>query len=168
MFYCDECADGRNWPKSISKSYGNCEICGRASECNNVRMGALEGKRSNVGVQNDDTLFRAFNSSEVKPIITLKPGGDIIVNLKNAIEASDNIDFDVYIVIGGWDHEGAKVVGVFVDEKIAKEAAEYWEKNGFTIGDKNMHDGYWTEKYDYVEIKKMPVLNKFEAGKWAD
>jgi hypothetical protein len=34
MFYCDPCADKREWPPSLSRSYGRCEICDEMSVCN--------------------------------------------------------------------------------------------------------------------------------------
>lgn len=34
MFYCDPCAKKNNWPDSIGKSVGPCEICGKTAECN--------------------------------------------------------------------------------------------------------------------------------------
>lgn len=36
MFFCDECAEKNKWPKSFSKSQGNCEICKKFSVCNDV------------------------------------------------------------------------------------------------------------------------------------
>ncbi len=34
MFYCDDCAEKRGWLKTIGKSVGPCEICGKTKECN--------------------------------------------------------------------------------------------------------------------------------------
>lgn len=36
MFYCEKCRIKKNWPESISKSYGRCEICKKTEECNDV------------------------------------------------------------------------------------------------------------------------------------
>ena len=36
MFYCDDCAKKKKYPISWFKSYGNCEICGKTRECNEV------------------------------------------------------------------------------------------------------------------------------------
>lgn len=36
MFYCGKCADEREWPDSLFKSRGRCEICGQAAACNDV------------------------------------------------------------------------------------------------------------------------------------
>lgn len=36
MFYCDECRRKANWPESIFKSRGPCEVCGNMAICNDV------------------------------------------------------------------------------------------------------------------------------------
>ena len=41
MFYCDACAQKRKWPKSDFKSQGPCEVCGKVSECNEVKSDLL-------------------------------------------------------------------------------------------------------------------------------
>lgn len=41
MFFCDPCAKKRNWPQSISKSHGVCEICDITARCNDVPSSAL-------------------------------------------------------------------------------------------------------------------------------
>jgi len=33
MFYCEECREEREWPKSFMKSHGTCECCGKPSAC---------------------------------------------------------------------------------------------------------------------------------------
>ncbi len=33
MFYCDKCADEKDWPKTWFRSLGNCEICGEKARC---------------------------------------------------------------------------------------------------------------------------------------
>ena len=34
MFYCDNCAKKKKWPKTEDKSYGQCEICHKIIWCN--------------------------------------------------------------------------------------------------------------------------------------
>lgn len=34
MFFCESCATRNDWPQSIFKSYGACEICDTVTECN--------------------------------------------------------------------------------------------------------------------------------------
>ena len=34
MFYCNECMKEKNWPETIFKSQGRCEICGKVAICN--------------------------------------------------------------------------------------------------------------------------------------
>ena len=36
MFYCNKCAKERGWQISLVKSFGNCDICGVQSECNDT------------------------------------------------------------------------------------------------------------------------------------
>ena len=37
MFYCNKCGTEKNWPTEITaKSFGNYEICGEQSLCNDV------------------------------------------------------------------------------------------------------------------------------------
>lgn len=34
MFYCDPCADARDWPGTMFRSKGKCEVCGQVADCN--------------------------------------------------------------------------------------------------------------------------------------
>lgn len=36
MFYCDYCAGKNDWPISLMRSYGQCEVCRQAEPCNDV------------------------------------------------------------------------------------------------------------------------------------
>ena len=37
MFYCDDCATKKVWPKTLFKSRGNCEVCDKKDQvCNEV------------------------------------------------------------------------------------------------------------------------------------
>lgn len=36
MFFCDKCANENKWPKSIGRSMGACEICGKVDVCNDI------------------------------------------------------------------------------------------------------------------------------------
>jgi hypothetical protein len=36
MFFCDPCMNKNKWPNSLSKSHGNCEVCGNSARCNDV------------------------------------------------------------------------------------------------------------------------------------
>ena len=33
MFYCKECRDKKEWPDSVFRSFGRCEVCGKFREC---------------------------------------------------------------------------------------------------------------------------------------
>ena len=41
MFYCDECAKKRDWPKTLFKSKGKCEICDKVRVCNDMPSSKL-------------------------------------------------------------------------------------------------------------------------------
>lgn len=41
MFYCNQCAKEKEWPYSICKSYGKCEICGDSCKCNDMPSSIL-------------------------------------------------------------------------------------------------------------------------------
>lgn len=36
MFFCEECEKRNEWPNSLFKSFGRCEVCGKAARCNDV------------------------------------------------------------------------------------------------------------------------------------
>lgn len=36
MFYCEKCRQERDWPKSLMRSRGPCELCGQTESCYNV------------------------------------------------------------------------------------------------------------------------------------
>ena len=41
MFYCHDCAQHHEYPETMSKSQGNCEICGRTRLCNDRTSSSL-------------------------------------------------------------------------------------------------------------------------------
>jgi hypothetical protein len=41
MFFCEPCREQRQWPESMSKSRGTCEICKVYAYCNDVPSGIL-------------------------------------------------------------------------------------------------------------------------------
>lgn len=50
MFYCDPCAKEYNYPETIMRSYGQCEICDKMAVCNS-RAAALLPKPKRPKVQ---------------------------------------------------------------------------------------------------------------------
>jgi hypothetical protein len=38
MLYCNKCKENNDWPESVVKSYGSCEICGEVGECNDKKI----------------------------------------------------------------------------------------------------------------------------------
>lgn len=41
MFYCNKCAIDNNYPQSIGKSVGRCEICNKVCACNDIPSSRL-------------------------------------------------------------------------------------------------------------------------------
>jgi hypothetical protein len=41
MFYCVKCQEKNKWPKSMHKSQGRCESCGKVAECYDVPSSSL-------------------------------------------------------------------------------------------------------------------------------
>ena len=41
MFYCNDCADLYEYPKTLFQSHGNCECCGENKSCNEKRSSDL-------------------------------------------------------------------------------------------------------------------------------
>jgi hypothetical protein len=41
MFYCDRCRKKNDWPESMAKSHGPCELCHKVADCNDVPSAAL-------------------------------------------------------------------------------------------------------------------------------
>lgn len=41
MFYCDPCARTKDWPITMFKSRGGCEICGKIAVCNETKSSEL-------------------------------------------------------------------------------------------------------------------------------
>lgn len=41
MFFCDPCAETLQYPVSMFKSYGTCEICQKPARCNEVGSAVL-------------------------------------------------------------------------------------------------------------------------------
>lgn len=51
MFYCDKCKEKNNYPESLVKSYGQCELCGKTEECNDVPSNRLPKPVDENGVE---------------------------------------------------------------------------------------------------------------------
>lgn len=41
MFYCPDCQSRLEWPKSLFRSYGKCEMCGKVATCYDVPSSCL-------------------------------------------------------------------------------------------------------------------------------
>ena len=52
MFYCRPCKDEKNWPESMSLSFGKCELCGKTDTCYDVPSSALPRAES-APINND-------------------------------------------------------------------------------------------------------------------
>lgn len=45
MFFCEECRKARDYPESMVKSYGECELCGKIGSCYDVPSKFLTPKK---------------------------------------------------------------------------------------------------------------------------
>lgn len=52
MFFCEKCKKEHNYPESMCKSYGICEICGEKAECYDVPSKFLNAKCELYGIYN--------------------------------------------------------------------------------------------------------------------
>ncbi len=41
MFFCEECRKERNWPESMARSQGRCEVCKENAVCYDVKSSLL-------------------------------------------------------------------------------------------------------------------------------
>ena len=64
MFYCDPCAREREWPISMARSLGSCELCGRKRVCNDVHPSKIPGAK--------DDASQTGKTEEVAPLDRLK------------------------------------------------------------------------------------------------
>lgn len=53
MFYCGECMKKSEYPESMHKSYGVCELCGKTATCNDI-----SSKFLSMHIQNASLLRR--------------------------------------------------------------------------------------------------------------
>lgn len=58
MFYCPACQQARGWPESMSRSRGQCEICGRSDVCYDVPSKFLPLPPPGVDMQLQDIIAR--------------------------------------------------------------------------------------------------------------
>lgn len=59
MFYCDTCRKKHEWPTSMSKSRGSCEVCGENAVCNDLPSSRLPVSKAASAPprENDKGLF---------------------------------------------------------------------------------------------------------------
>jgi hypothetical protein len=48
MFYCDHCAKKNEWPLTLFKSNGQCEVCKKSRVCNEMRSSQLPPTKKNI------------------------------------------------------------------------------------------------------------------------
>jgi len=96
MFYCNECAEKNGYPESIRKSVGNCELCGKHANCNDIPSSELPLPKE----QKVDT--NKFQANEMN--LTYTP--EMVEDIKN---------------MKGFDYETHDVQ---IEELIKKEAIE--------------------------------------------
>jgi hypothetical protein len=86
MFYCETCRAERQWPESIGRSYGRCEICGVNANCNDRPSSSLPAPKALV-------------AAPVK-IITLKIEEHIDATIQGVNERLGYLPVGKYIVLG--------------------------------------------------------------------
>ncbi len=94
MFFCEKCRVKRDWPESLGKSRGPCEICGKTEICNDVPSSALPRTRRKEEEKADDTP--ASNAGSVS--INTEGGVSIGIGGGLAIDPSDG---SIGIQVGG-------------------------------------------------------------------
>ena len=81
MFYCNKCKEENNWPESISKSMGRCEICGDNNAlCNDVPSSRLPEKE--------------------KPQLEMRDAKDIYKDAQKEVLDSGNYGLETMAIIG--------------------------------------------------------------------
>ena len=50
MFYCDPCAREREWPVSMARSLGRCELCKQKRVCNDVHTSKIPLPKDKAGI----------------------------------------------------------------------------------------------------------------------
>ena len=91
MFYCEECRVKNEWPESISRSTGNCEVCGDGRLCYDRPSSQLPMKKNEsekhvltIEVKNIDDVSYMVNIKALWAITPFVPVlGFIRNNLKN-------------------------------------------------------------------------------------
>lgn len=63
MFFCKPCEDYNDWPGSLFKSFGKCEMCGKTAECSDVPSKYLPESRA----------YREFEAKKLAEIQMYEP-----------------------------------------------------------------------------------------------
>lgn len=111
MFYCDDCAKKNEWPESLSKSRGLCEICEQLTLCNNRSISQLpiprDAERPFIGVNHGtgkvDLTDKGSKMLELRPTeVHLKEDGttDDKPTLTFILQGTKHIPMCVYGQIG--------------------------------------------------------------------
>lgn len=75
MFFCKPCEDYNNWPNSIFKSFGKCEMCNKQAECNDVPSKYLPPSRA----------YREREAKKIAELQMYKPK-DVPIDIFDALE----------------------------------------------------------------------------------
>lgn len=75
MFFCDECAEKRNYPTGIGKSQGACELCLGVRMCNDIasKFLPLPVKSKQSPLPHVDDVFDAFLHFYILPKLCENP-----------------------------------------------------------------------------------------------
>ena len=64
MFYCTDCADQHEWPKTFFQSYGMCEMCDAHAPCHDMPASHLPAPRTLVEQAAIDDIISTIQAKE--------------------------------------------------------------------------------------------------------
>lgn len=67
MFYCEPCRITRDWPESLMRSYGVCEVCGAKRECNDMASRQLPLPKGFSKLEDPRRPVRKVQAPPVQP-----------------------------------------------------------------------------------------------------
>ena len=172
MFYCDDCAKENDYPTSIVKSVGRCELCGKEAICNDVSSSRLPKPKAFIC----DAEIQGLNPLTGQLGLDINPVGIPKDRFSRFVDTALFPDFPkrkkLYNVIdvpasGRSDWSGgartlafvySKKNGNFVLRGYYEEVKEYLQKNyihyfvNYTLWCKHEHRDIWDFWKDSIGI----------------
>jgi len=137
MFYCNECAKKKNWPVTMFKSAGTCEICGDTKECSEMPSSKLPRPRAKTAEE-----VRNIFLTHIKDLVRY---WSELPN-KSDYERCDGVAFSILSMIDGC---GVVLPAMDIhlhphpdDKEYHKSQGEDWYENGMWINDTMLHEEY--------------------------